>query len=377
MTRPLRVAITLEQCWHAVPGGTATAALEPLRSMVRPGGPGQGRVEPVGVSARHGAPPPEPWAPPVPVLQLPLPRPALYEAWHQLRWPPVERATGPVDVTHATGMAVPATSAPLVCTLHDVAFLRDPGRSTRWGLRFFQRAVQLTRRHAALVVVPSQATYDDCVLAGFDPRRLRTVPLGVEVVEATPAEVAEVRARHGLDRPYVLWVGTIEPRKNLPVLVDAFVALDRPDLDLVLAGPSGWGEDLGPRLAPLGDRVRTPGFVPATDLRALYAGAELLCFPSRHEGFGLPVLEAMAQGTPVVTSVGTSTAEVAGGAAVLVEPASPAAVADGMRQVLDDPAATGRLVAAGRRRAAELSWDRCAEGLLAVYDEAADRGAGR
>lgn len=371
MTRPLRVAITLEQCWHRVPGGTATAALEPVRSLVRPGGPGDGGVELVGVAARHAADPPDPWVPPVVVRQLPLPRPVLYEAWHQLRWPPVERATGPVDVVHATGMAVPPTSAPLVCSLHDVAFLRDPGRSTRWGLRFFRRAVQLTRRRADLVVVPSQATFDDCVLAGFDPGRLRKVPLGVAVVEATPTEVTAVRERLGLDRPYVLWVGTIEPRKNLPVLVDAFTALDRPDLDLVLVGPTGWGEDLRPRLDPLGARVRTPGFVPAAGLRALYAGAELLCFPSRHEGFGLPVLEAMAQGTPVVTSLRTATAEVAGGAAVLVDPASAAAVADGMRQVLDDPVATSALVAAGRRRAAELSWDRCAEGLRSVYEEAA------
>ena len=248
MDRPLRVAVTLEQCWHTVPGGTARAALESVRSLVA-----HSSLDLVGVSARHSAPPPAAWTPEIPVKALPLPRLALYESWHWLRRPAVQRATGPVDVIHATGMAVPPPSAPLVVTVHDLAFLRTPEQFTRRGVSFFRRALELTRRDATLVMCPSQATLDDCARNGFDPARLRLVPWGIERQPADASAVAGVRARFGISGRYVLWTGTIEPRKNLPTLLTAFERLARTDVDLVLAGPQGWNEDLGSRLARLGD----------------------------------------------------------------------------------------------------------------------------
>jgi glycosyltransferase involved in cell wall biosynthesis len=366
----VRVAYTLEQCWHRVPGGTARAALEVAAELRSAGcsaaGEGEG-VELLGVSARHRRPAPPEYRPTVPVRALPLPRRALYDAWHHLRWPAVQRATGPVDVIHATGIALPPRSAPLVVTVHDLAFLHEPANFTRRGVRFFRRALALATSQADLVLCSSAATAADCRRAGFAPDRLVVVPLGVRARPALPEEVEAVRHRYGLERPFVLWTGTVEPRKNLPVVVEAFRRLARPDLDLVLVGPAGWGPDLDGLLQPVAQRARVLGFLPRAELEAVYAAARVFCFPSLLEGFGLPVAEAMAQGTPVVTSQGTSTEEVAGGAALVVDPRDPAAVSEALALVLGDPAVAGRLAEAGRARAAELSWANTARLTLEAY----------
>ena len=349
----MRVAFTLEQCWHRVPGGTAVAALELARELER-----RAEIELIGVAAAHRRPAPEPWRPPIPVRRLPLPRLALYESWHLLRRPRVQWATGPVDVVHATGVAMPPRTAPLVLTIHDLSFLEYPEHFSRAGLRFFRRALELARREADLVLCSSEATLEHCAAAGFERERLRHVPLGVRVQAA--AGVAEVRSRYGLSAPYVLWTGTVEPRKNLPRLLTAFAALDR-ELELVLVGPRGWNEDV-----PISSNVKLLGFVPADDLRALYAGAEAFCFPSLMEGFGFPVLEAMAQGTPVVTSRGTSTEELAGEAGILVDPLDSASIAAGIERAL---ASDGRLADAGRARVAEYTWSRTADLVLQAYEQ--------
>jgi glycosyltransferase involved in cell wall biosynthesis len=361
------VAVTLEQCWHEVPGGTAQAALESIRALQA-----SGVVEQIGVSARHGHDPQPAWTPPIPVRPLSLPRLALYESWHWLRRPVVQTATGPVDVIHATGMAVPPPSAPLVVTVHDLAFVQDPQQFTRRGVSFFRRAIELARRDATIVIAPSEATLADCRREGFDPARLRLVPWGIDPRPAEPAAVAEARTHHDLGARYVLWAGTIEPRKNLPVLLEAFRRLDRADVRLALAGPKGWNEELESHLGPIRDRVRVLGFLAPDELRAVYAGAEVFCFPSRREGFGLPVLEAMAQGTAVVTSAGTATEEVIGDAGLVVDPSDVAGLADALAELLDDPTRRASLGAAGAHRAATaFSWSATAARLEAVYAEAA------
>lgn len=365
--RQRRVAVTLEQCWHEVPGGTAQAALESVRALQA-----HGSVELIGVSARHAHDPSEAWRPSIPVRPLPLPRLALYESWHWMRRPAVQTVTGPVDLIHATGMAVPPPSAPLVVTVHDLAFLGDRSQFTRRGVSFFTRAIELTRRDASLVIAPSEATLAECRRHGFDPGRLRLVPWGIDPQPASTAAVVAARARHDLGERYVLWAGTIEPRKNLPVLLEAFRRLDRADVRLVLAGPKGWNEDLEERLGPIRDRVRVVGFLAPGELRSLYAGAEVFCFPSRQEGFGLPVLEAMAQGTAIVTSSGTATEEVIGDAGVVVDPADVRALTAALADLLDDPVRRAALGAAASRRAAsDFSWQATAARLEAVYAEAA------
>ena len=355
-----------------MPGGTAVAALGLARGLGV-----LDDVDVVGVSAKHRGLPGEPWRPRMPIASFPMPRSVLYEAWHGMRWPEIERATGPVDVVHATTLIVPPARAPLVVTIHDLAFLADPDQMTSRGSRFMRRGLELARTHADLVVCSSEATRGDCVTAGIDESRLRVVLLGADAQPASLDAIAAAKQRFALTHPYVVWVGTVEPRKNVPGLLAAFaaVARDHPDHELVLVGPKGWGPQLDELLAAFeGDvtaRVRALGFLSDDDRGAVMAGAAALCYPSTREGFGLPVLEAMVQGTPVVTSSGTATEEVAAGAGMLVDPASSDAIADGLRQVLDDDALADRLSAAGRERAAELTWERCAAHTRDVYREVA------
>jgi glycosyltransferase involved in cell wall biosynthesis len=180
-----------------------------------------------------------------------------------------------------------------------------------------------------------------------------------------------LRAARGLDGPFVLWVGTFEPRKNLPVLAQAMQRI--PGVPLVVVGPTGWRSDPEAILGPLGDRAHVVGPVSEADKQAWYAAADVFCYPSLLEGFGLPVAEAMARGTPVVTASGTATEEVAAGAALLVDPADPVALADAIVSVLADQGLSARLVEAGRRRAAELTWPSAARATADVYREVLGR----
>jgi len=359
MMERVRVAYTLEQCWHDVPGGTAVAALRVAEALAE-----QRDIELVGVAGRHAEQPPEPWRPPIAVAQLPLAPPWLYQAWLRMRWPAVERATGRVDVTHATTVIPCPTAAPLVVTLHDLAFLHDESHFTAHGARTFRQSLRLIVRRADLVLCSSQSTMDDGLRAGIGADRLRLVPLGVDVERARPDDVARVRARYALPERFLLFVGTVEPRKNLTKLASAVAMLDEP-IPLVIAGTDGWG-DVAADMA--NDGVRFLGFVPADDLGPLYAAAEVFCYPSEREGFGLPVLEAMAQGTPVVTSRGTATEETAGRAAVLVDPGDPADIARGIAE------ARGHLTDLADRgvaRAQQQTWSETAALTAAAYREIA------
>jgi glycosyltransferase involved in cell wall biosynthesis len=363
----MRAAVVIEQCWHRVPGGTAAAVLDQVEAVAA-----TGRVDQVGVAARHREPPGEAWRPAIPVRHLPLPRLALYRTWHRLRWPAVERATGAVDVVHATGYAIPPRTAPLVVTMHDVAWRRDPSMFTRNGVRFFEAGLRCVIDDADLVLCPSRATIDDCAAAGIGRDRLRHVPWGMTAADVTGDEVAQARARYGLSGRYVLSVGTLEPRKNLPRLLEAFARLPQRDITLAVVGPDGWGDSLAEPAARLGDRLRLTGFVPRSQLAALYGGASVVCYPSLWEGYGLPVAEAMGAGAPVVTSAGTATEElVVGGAGLAVDPLDVDAIAGALASVLDDDQLAARLRTAGRERAAATTWQATAEATIAAYDEVA------
>jgi glycosyltransferase involved in cell wall biosynthesis len=354
----VRVAYTLEQCWHDAPGGTAVAALEVARHLAPCSG-----VTLVGVAGRHRAAPPPAWRSPIPIAQLPLSRPLLYESWLRVRRPLVEGATGPVDLAHATAFVPCPTRAPLVVTIHDLAWAHAPGRHTRQGLRVLRRSLDVTRDSATVVVTSSEASRRDLEAHGIEAERVRLVPLGVDHTPVGADDVSAVRQRYGLPPVFVLFVGTLEPRKNLRRLATAMAALRDPT-PLVVAGPTGWG-DVASGIT--GD-VRFLGFVAPADLPALYAAADVFAYPSEFEGFGLPVLEAMAQATPVVTSAGTATEEVAGDAAVLVDPFDVDAIAAGIE---DARCRADELAVAGRGRAATMTWDAAARSTLAVYREVA------
>ena len=350
-----RVAYTLEQCWHDVPGGTAVATLRVLDELL-----GRDDVDVVGVAGRHRHPPAPPFRPSLHVEQLPVARPWLYETWNRFEWPKVERATGPVDVCHSTVAIPAATLAPHVVTVHDAAFVHTPERFTRHGARVMTAGLDRCRA-ADLVLCPTQATADDLTSLGFDRGRLRVVPWGVEQVTVDAEDVERVRSTHGVPEEFVLFVGTIEPRKNLPRLAAAIQQLDHP-MPLVVAGAAGWGDV---EVADADD-VRFLGFVPHGELHALYAAASVFAYPSLQEGFGMPILEAMTTDTPVVTSRGGATEEAAGGAAVLVDPTDVASIAAGIDTAVER---RDELVGAGRRRVAAASWASAAEATVAAYRE--------
>lgn len=309
--------------------------------------------------------------PDVEVKHLPMNRIAMYEAWHRLRRPAVQRVTGPVDVIHATaGVVPPSGGSPIVVTVHDLAFMHRPGHFTKHGVSFMTRSFELTRREAEIVLVPSQTTADDCIQHGIVPERIRIAPWGVDSVVVTDTERTEVAARHHLPRRFLLWVGTAEPRKNLRGLLAAMRSATH-DVPLVLVGPDGWGVDIDEMISTTPNRVIRLGTVSQMDLMVLYDLAEVFVYPSLLEGFGMPVLEAMAQGTPVITSSGTATEEVAGGAADLVDPTDLDALGASIDRLLDDPERRRRLSDSGRLRASAMTWAATAEIITAAYDEVA------
>jgi len=359
---PVRVVVPVEQLWHRVPGGTARATRETLIAL------GDiGVVETECLAAWHRRSHRAAAAGIGNVTYLPLPRRLLYETWLRCRQPSVELVTKGADLVWASSMIPPPTRLPLVATVHDLGFLDHPERSSRRGRSFFPRIWAAVRDRAAVIVCPSRAAVEDCVRHGVEPSRLRVVPWGVSAPISSPERVQEVRSRLRLPDRFVLWVGTLEPRKNLPRLVEAMEKV--PGVALVVVGPPGWNLDGGDVLAPLGDRVVRLGEVDEMTLSSLYAAASVFAFPSLVEGFGLPVLEAMAHGTSVVTSAGTATAEVAAGAARLVDATDPSAIAAGIEAALERDVTTLDLVERGRERASQLSWPAAARGYAAVFQE--------
>ena len=302
---------------------------------------------------------------------LPLPRPALYDAWARLGhpdvalFPPLRGA----DVVFAPSVAVPPRGRkPLVVTVHDAAPHLFPEAFPARGLRFHLAGLEAAARRADLVLTVSESSRCELVEhTTISADRIRVVPNGVDATPAPDGEVEAVIRRLGLaGRPYVLWVGSLEPRKNVEALLDLPAALAAAGLPhrLVLAGPDGWGATArAVRAAAAGGAdgaLRLLGPVAGADLAALYRGAELFCFPSVHEGFGLPVLEAMAQGTPVLCSRAASLPEVAGAAARYVDDPGPGAWAAATVDLLGDGGALADLASAGPTRAAGFTWAACA-----------------
>ena len=360
-----RVAAVVEQSWHRVPGGTAVSTVRTLDAIDR-----LDSIEVIGVAARHPNVAPPDVRPGVQVAHLPLPRLWMYEFWHRFRRPSVQRFTGPVDIVHATGGAVPpAGDAALVVTVHDLAFLHRPGHFTRQGVRFLTRGFELARRGARLIICPSDATARDCMARGVEPERIRVVPWGVTPAEVDEAELGRIRARYDLPESFVLWVGTAEPRKNLRGLL---AAMDRTEIDvpLVLVGPDGWGTDLEQLIATTNHPVKRLGQVPGADLSALYTAARVFVYPSLLEGFGMPLLEAMAQGTPVVTSAGTATEEVCGDGGFVVDPGELDAIARRVTELVTDDQLHADLSARALERAEAFTWSATAELTVAAYEDA-------
>lgn len=300
--------------------------------------------------------------------------------WHRLRLPlPVELWTGRLHLFHATDFALPPTLpiAQTVLTVHDLAFERYPQDTMPGMLRYLHRVVPRSVRRADCVIVPSEATRRDLInLYGAPSHKVRLVYPGVEerfCPTGDAAEAAALRARYRLpDAPLVLTVGTLQPRKNHLRLVQALARIaDR--AALVIAGGRGWGyESVHEEIGRLGleGRVTFTGFVDDADLPALYRMATVFVYPALYEGFGLPVLEAMACGVPVVASNVSSLPEVTGpDAALLVDPHDVESIAAALRRLLDEADLRQTLRQRGLARAAAFSWQRTAAQVWALYAE--------
>ncbi len=351
----MRVAVHAGQLRQPIPGGIGRYVRELLRAL-----PGAG-VEPVPFAAGP-APDHDPalggWR------DLGWPRgSARYELWHRLRRPRV--AIDGTDVVHATSLAVaPSGRRPLVVTIHDLVGLHHPELLTPRGIAFHRRGLALARQEAAVVVTPTAAVGAEVAAEGIDATRIHVAHHGVAVGPAPSEEAtAAVLETLGVVEPFVLFVGTLEPRKGIADLLEAQRRLG---VTVVLAGARGWGE-----LPPL-DRpgVVAPGGLDDATLDCLYRRAVALALPSQAEGFGLPVLEAMARGCPVVTSDTASLVEVAGEAGVAVAAGDVDGLSDALARLVGDPDWRADRAAAGRRRSADFTWAASAAAHRQAYESA-------
>ena len=300
--------------------------------------------------------------------------------WNRLQMErKVQRVLPDYDVVHYPASIGPLDGGPnVVVTVHDCIFLRHP-EWFRWERAAYYRwAGSRSARRAARIIADSEATARDvreCM--GIARDRIDVIPLGVDsaFAPATPEACAAARVRYSLPDRYFLYVGTLEPRKNLARLVRAWdsVAAELPE-DLVIAGRDGWktaGIHAAIQAAKHRDRIHLPGFIAQDDLPAVLTGARAFTWPSLYEGFGLPVLEAMACGTPVLTSNTSSLPEVTGGNALHVNPDLESEIADALRRLSNDESLYTQLATNGPTHAATFTWQRCAQATLAVYETAA------
>jgi glycosyltransferase involved in cell wall biosynthesis len=291
------------------------------------------------------------------------------QLWKRFDWPPIEYWTGTIDVVHGPNFVVPPTrGAAQLVTVHDLTPVHHPEYCDANTVQYPQLIRRALRRGAHVHAV-SQFVADEVMeVFGVLPDRVHVVHNGVS--DVTPCDARAGRAFVG--ERYVLALGTIEPRKNLAALVRAFdeVAATDPDVKLVVAGARGWNVDDFDRAlaaARARDRIVLTGRVDDVARADLLAGATMLAYPSRYEGFGLPPLEAMQVGTPVLATAVGAIPEVLGDAALLVAPDA-SDIARGLGELLSDEDHRAALIARGRERVARYSWDRCADSLVAVYE---------
>jgi glycosyltransferase involved in cell wall biosynthesis len=285
--------------------------------------------------------------------------------------PVYDLLAGHAGLFHAsTLMRHPPRRPRLIATAYDMTCWLMPELHSAANLRADRAYSELLKRAHGLIAISESTKADTIRTLGISPDRITVIYPGIPVsfFETEPAEIARVRAAYRLERPYVLAVGTIEPRKNVDALIRGFAALPaglREEFTLVLAGPSGWASA---ETRGLLGSVRYLGYVPEPDLAPLTAGAAAFAYPSLYEGFGFPVAQAMAAGVAVLTSNVSSLPEIAADAALLIDPRSPAELIGGLNRLLSSASLRADLGARGRQRARRFSWPDCAAQSLRFFE---------
>ena len=317
-----------------------------------------------------------PWrlnAPNVESVGLHAPRRLVQACWNTIGWPPIETFTGPIDLFHGTHFVLPSVrSAKLLLTVHDLTFLKHPEYFSDRHLNERGHQVELTNAlsRADAIIAPSECTRRDLIeLMRVPEDRIRVVHEGVEAhffISEDSSKQSAVLKRYGLTRPYMVFlVGTPEPRKNL-IRTIAAARIAAPEVPLVVVGPR---EPICSLLNGDTHGLRLTGSLAEDELPFVLHGAVLALYPSLAEGYGLPALEALAVGVPLVTSDRTALPEVVGKAAVLVNPESVEAIADAIQSLLNDEHRRRQLVELGKIRAREMSWECAARHVLDLYRE--------
>ncbi|MBV9505563.1 MAG: glycosyltransferase family 4 protein [Acidobacteriia bacterium] len=290
------------------------------------------------------------------------------------RLPAAEWMARRADIFHTTQLLHhPPRLVRLTATIHDMTCWLMPELHPSANLRAERSFAETLKRADGLIAV-SQSTKDDAVrVLGLAPEKIEVIHSGISSAffNVPEASIQTVRERYALNRPFVLFVGTLEPRKNLDLLFDAYQALSpslQHEFELVIAGPAGWAA--AGTLARL-KQARYLGYIPERDIAPLTAAATVFAYPSLYEGFGFPVAQAMAAGVPVVTSNVSSLPEIAGDAALLVDPRSTSELRDALSRLLFAPELRSQLAARGRRRARDFNWNECALRSLAFFERVA------
>jgi len=290
------------------------------------------------------------------------------------RLPVLDWATRGADVFHCSGITRhPPRRARLTATIHDMTCWLMPELHPAANRRADRSFEEILRRADGLIAVSASTKRDAVRVLGLAPEKISVIHSGIAAPFFDPsAEVIDaVRARYSLNRPFVLFIGTIEPRKNIDLLLDAFDTLPaslRQEFEMVVAGPMGWAS------AETAARMRTVrylGYLPEPDIAPLTAAATVFAYPSLYEGFGFPVAQAMAAGTPVIASNVSSLPEIAGDAALLIDPRSVSELRDALSRLLLSPSLRSELANRGRSRARAFRWEECAERSLVFFREVA------
>lgn len=296
--------------------------------------------------------------------------------WKTLSWPPANWLSGSADLYHSPNFILPPlTQGKSVVSIHDMSFMRFPEFAESRNYDYLSRRIADTVERADAIITISNFSAEE--IHHFFPAsrgKVKTTYLAAADGFTAPDAciTTTIRKQLNLERPYLLTVGTIEPRKNIGFLVEVFENLHDYDGDLVIAGMPGWKVESTMeriRTSPLADRIRIINYVSEENLPGLYAGADLFLTTSHYEGFGLPPLEAMACNTPVISSAGGSLAEVLSDGAILIEPFDADLWRENIMHILTDSTARDTLIHAGSARCKQFSWNRTARDTLAVYRE--------